>query len=192
MFASLSNERDRPSLSLPFVQPFVEVLENFGWRGSRQDPITVRQEEPTALQPGILANSVLGRRVTRLSEESAFTADALEDQPLEELVERVYLRILSRPPTAGERAAFVELLQPGYDERKIEPPPPPAPRPKLPRDLVGWSNHLSPEANLVKLELAKAVRAGEPATTRLQADWRERLEDFVWTLVNSPEFIFVP
>jgi hypothetical protein len=192
MFASLSNERDRPSLALPFVQPFVEVLETFGWRGSRQDPLTVRPEDPTVLQPGVLANGVLGRRVTRLTDDSAFTALALEEQPVERLIERVYLRILSRPPTQEQLAAFVELLQPGYNERRIEPPSPPAVQPKLPRDLVGWSNHLDPEANVIKLNLEKAVRAGQPPTNRLEADWRERMEDFVWTLMNSPEFVFTP
>jgi hypothetical protein len=190
MFASLSNERDRPSLSLPFAQPFVEVLETFGWRGSRQDPVTVRPEEPTPPQPGVLANGVLGRRVTRLSEDSVFTATALEEQSLELLVERVFLRILTRPPTEAERAEFVELLQPGYDERIIETPPTP-PR-RLPRDLIGWSNHLDPRANVIKIELEKAVRAGEPPTDRLAADWRERMEDMVWTLTNSPEFVFTP
>ena len=33
---------------------------------------------------------------------------------------------------------------------------------------------------------------GDPPTTRLEADWRERMEDMVWALVNSPEFVFVP
>jgi hypothetical protein len=128
--------------------------------------------------------------VTRLSEDSAFTAMALEDQPLEQLVEGVFLRVLSRPPSSDERTEFVELLQPGYDERKTEAPP--APQRKLPRELVGWSNHLDPEANVIKLQLEKAVGAGEPPTRRLAADWRERMEDMIWTLVNSPEFVYSP
>jgi hypothetical protein len=190
MFASLSNERDRPSLSLPFAQPFVEVLETFGWRGSRQDPVSIRAEEPTPAQPGVLANGVLGRRVTRLSENSAFTAMALDDQPLEQLVESVFLRILTRPPTAEERREYLELLRPGYEDRNVDALP--APPQNLPRGLIGWSNHLDPEANVIKLELEKAVRAGEPPTRRLAADWRERMEDMIWTLVNSPEFVFTP
>ena len=44
-FTSLSNERDRPSLSLPFAQPFVSFLKVFGWRDTRQDPITEREHE---------------------------------------------------------------------------------------------------------------------------------------------------
>jgi hypothetical protein len=191
MFASLSNERDRPSLSLPYAQPFVEVLETFGWRGSRQDPVSVRPAEPTPPQPAILANGVLGRRITRLSDDSAFTALALEDQPLEHLIERACLQVLSRPPTTEEYAAFVELLKPGYDERRIETPAS-APALSLAREMVGWSNHLDPQANVLKLDLEKTVRAGDAPTARLAADWRERMEDMVWTLVNSPEFVFTP
>jgi hypothetical protein len=59
-FTSLSNERDRPSLSLPMAQGFLDVLESFGWRASRQDPLTVREESPNGLQPAVLANGVLG------------------------------------------------------------------------------------------------------------------------------------
>jgi hypothetical protein len=191
MFASLSNERDRPSLSLPYAHPFVEVLETFGWRGSRQDPVSVRPAEPTPPQPAILANGVLGRRITRLSDDSAFTALALEDQPLEHLIERACLQVLSRPPTTEEYAAFVELLKPGYDERRIETPAS-APALSLAREMVGWSNHLDPQANVLKLDLEKTVRAGDAPTARLAADWRERMEDMVWTLVNSPEFVFTP
>jgi hypothetical protein len=36
------------------------------------------------------------------------------------------------------------------------------------------------------------AREGDPPTTRLEADWRERMEDMVWALVNSPEFVFIP
>ncbi len=192
MFASLSNERDRPSLSLPDAQPFVELLETFGWRGSRPDAITIRNEEPTVLQPGVLANGVLGRRVTRLTDDSAFTSLALEDAPLDALIEKIYQRILTRNPTSEEAALWRELLQPGYEQRVVVPTPPIQPPRKLPRGLVAWSNHLDPEANEVKLELEKAIREGEPPTNRLQPEWRERLEDMVWAIINSPEFVYVP
>ena len=56
MFSSMSNERDRPSLTLPHIAPFVSTLETFGWRSSRQSPQTVREEEATVLQPAIIAN----------------------------------------------------------------------------------------------------------------------------------------
>ncbi|MCO6457316.1 MAG: DUF1553 domain-containing protein, partial [Pirellulaceae bacterium] len=189
-FASLSNERDRPSLALPFAQPFVTLLETFGWRSSRQDPLTRQAEEPNPLQPAILANGVLGRRTATLSDNSGLARLALEDLPLERLVERVFLRILSRLPSESERAIYVELLEPGFAERRTGQPP--LPQPRLRRDLVGWSNHLDPEANVIKKELEAHVQQGDPPTPQLAADWRERMEDMVWTLVNSPEFIHVP
>jgi hypothetical protein len=51
---------------------------------------------------------------------------------------------------------------------------------------------LHPEATTVKQEMERAARAGEPATLRLRRDWRERLEDGLWAIVNSPEMLFVP
>src|SRR5262249_19805147 len=49
--SSTSNERDRPSLSLPRVQAVVDVLEAFGWRPARQFPLTDRETSPNVLQP---------------------------------------------------------------------------------------------------------------------------------------------
>jgi hypothetical protein len=191
-FSSVSNERDRPSLALPFTQPFVTLMETFGWRSSRQDPRTVRNDEPTALQPAIMANGSLTGRIVRLSDDSAFTALALQDQPLDALIRQLFLRLLTREPTATERQPFVVLLEPGYDQRRAAQAAPEASRPRLRRGVVSWSNHLDPEASVVQAELEAAVLRGDPPTPRLQADWRERLEDMIWTLVNSPEVVFVP
>ncbi len=121
-FTSLSNERDRPSLALPFAQPFVTLLETFGWRSSRQDPLTVRDEQPMVLQPAVVANGVLGRRITRLSDDSALTQLALEDIPLETLIERAYLRLLTRRPSSSEQELFAALLAEGYSTRRVEHP----------------------------------------------------------------------
>jgi hypothetical protein len=44
----------------------------------------------------------------------------------------------------------------------------------------------------VTYEIEKLVRAGDPATLRLDKAWRERMEDSVWALMLSPEFIYVP
>ncbi len=191
-FVSLANERDRPSLSLPFAQPFVTVLETFGWRSARQNPITERDDEPTVLQPAVMANSVLARRITRLSDDNTFTRIALEKQPVERLIERVYLRMLTRKPTATETKLFAELLKEGYPQRHIKDAKPSADREPLPRGLVGWSNHLHPRANEIKVELQRAVEKGDSPTNRLDSDWRQRMEDMIWTLMNSPEFVYLP
>ncbi len=190
-FTSLSNERDRPALALPVAQSVVDVMTTFGWRDSRQNPLTVRDETPTPLQPLLLANGVVGSRVTRLSDDAAVTSLCLQDQPPEALVDKVFLRVLSRRPSAEERALFAELLRDGYERRRDA-----VPHTTLRRagrtTAVSWANHLSPEATRIKLELERAARAGDPPTELLNPRWRERAEDMLWALVNSPEFVFIP
>lgn len=190
-FGSLSNERDRPSLALPFAQPFVTTLEGFGWRSSRQDPITIRETAPTPMQPAEVANGLLTRRICTLCEESGFTSLAMEDQTVDQLVDNIFRKVLTRLPTPSEREMFTKLLAEGYDARRV-PEAVVKPRVRMHRNQVAWTNHLHPDANTIKLKLEEEVRQGDPPTVRLQADWRERMEDVIWVLVNSPEFMFVP
>jgi hypothetical protein len=51
MFASLNNERDRPSLALPRAQAVVNVLEAFGWNGARQKPSLSAKANPMSSSP---------------------------------------------------------------------------------------------------------------------------------------------
>ena len=66
--------------------------------------------------------------------------------------------------------------------------------PKKPRmtKFAMWSNHLHPDSTPVVYEREKMVRAGDPVTPRLAPAWRERMEDAVWALMLTPEFIYVP
>jgi hypothetical protein len=191
-FTSMSNERDRPSLSLPAAQTVLDVLETFGWRSTRPDPISVRPTETTVLQPAILANGVVPRRVTQFSDDSRFTTYALEDVPVAEFINHVYRTVLCRPPRAEESALFTAMLADGYADRRVAVLPSQLPPPVSPATGVSWSNHLKPEANERKTALKQLLDAGDPPTPRLKTEWRERAEDFVWTLINSPEFVFVP
>lgn len=189
-FTSLSNERDRPALSLPVAQSIIDVLGRFGWREARQTPLTVRDEAPNVLQPATLANGSAGNRVARLSDDSALTAMCLEVKTPEELLEKLYRRILSRFPSDKEKQQLLPIVSDGFATR-VKTSEVKAVK-LAAANQVSWSNHLSPEATKIKMELEKAARQGEPPTQRLDPNWREGIEDIIWTLFNSPEFIFIP
>lgn len=57
---------------------------------------------------------------------------------------------------------------------------------------VSWTNQFKTEAAVRQVRLREQVEAGDPPSARLSDDWRERYEDLLWALVNSPEFPFVP
>ena len=187
---SLSNERDRPALSIPKAQSVVDVLSVFGWRDSRQDAQTKRDHESNVLQPATVANGVLVKRFSQLSDNSAFTEVAVKAVSPDELVEILFERVYTREPSAVERQVFVELLSTGFTKRVV-------PGAKVTKRVksnhaVSWSNHLSPEATRIKVEMERLTRAGDPPTERLQLEWREKMEDMLWAMANSPEFVFVP
>lgn len=194
MLASTSNERDRPSLGLPRVTAVANVLEAFGWRGARQDPRSLRETEPNILQPAIYANGVMGGWLTRLSERHGITKLALEDQPVERLVERLYLRLLTRRPSPAEKRRHVDVLKPGYAKRVVpaEQRVPPRSGKREPVRYVSWSNHVDGPANALAVEKEAVARRGDPPTNALTTDWRLRMEDVLWALLNSPEWIYTP
>ncbi|RMG40549.1 MAG: DUF1553 domain-containing protein [Planctomycetota bacterium] len=187
---SMSNERDRPALAMPLNQAIVDVLTTFGWRETRPTPLTVRDTAPNPLQPLMLANGLLVWRLVRLTEDSPLTERCLEVGSPQELVDELFLRVLSRRPNDAERAAFVAELADVFASRKTGRPKASIKPIQLAR--VDWEKHLKPEATLEILEAARRVREGEPPTVRLTTAFRERVEDMIWALINSPEFVFVP
>lgn len=196
MLTSTSNERDRPSLALPRVQAVCDVLAAFGWRGARQDPTSVREIAPNALQPAIMSNGTMSIWLTRLSDDHGITQLALRKQTVDQLVDTLYLRLLTRKPTADERARSIEHLSAGFDTRVAAPTTLKAESStaseRRPAKYVSWSNHLDPEATLVRQEQEIAARRGDTPTTKLDAAWRQRLEDVLWALLNAPEWVFTP
>lgn len=192
MFASLNNERDRPSLALPRAQTVVDVLEAFGWNGSRQMPIFERSTDPNLLQPGILANGTLVQSLARASWRSELADLAVQAASPEALLEELFLRFLTRLPRPAERTAFLPALREGFAARLV--PAAEQVRPKLPAPLplVTWLNHVSPEANAIQVEVEKQVQQGPPADPRLRVAWREVYEDLVWSLINDREFVWIP
>ncbi len=192
-FASLSNERDRPSLALPRAQAVVDVLKNFGWTGARQGPHSVRDNEANVRQPAILANGSLGKQATTLSDNSAVTTIAVRNgATLDEVVDAVFLRVLTRKPTPDERKLYTDFLKKGFKQRVIPESDRRAQVVREPLGHVSWSNHLSAEANSIMLEMEKRAKEGDLPTVKLQKEWRERMEDMLWAMMNSPEFIFIP
>ena len=191
-FTTMANERDRPSLALPRHQAIVDVLLAFGWRNSRQEPTTHREEAANPLQPGVLANGVMGGWLTRLSDDSELTQICLEAESADALTEQLYQRILTRPPTEEERREFVALLSDGFNDRIVPGDQVPS-KPKAERlPWVSWSNHLHSEANTIKQKQEELARRGDPPTRYLNGSWRERAEDAIWALFNSPEMVMIP
>jgi hypothetical protein len=188
-FADVASERDRPALALPLAQAVVDLMVAYGWRDARPASLTERDHTPTPLQSPGLLNGLVHRRAARLSDDSAFTALCLEDRPLPDLIDRVFERVLTRRPTAEERVLFEDLLFEGYSNRRTGGPPAAKPKRVTP---VSWSNHLHPDATRLKLALEELARAGDPPAPRLRADWRQRMEDALWALFGTPEFVFVP
>jgi hypothetical protein len=191
-FTTLANERDRPSLAMPRMQAIVDVLLAFGWRNSRAEPTSHRIEEPNPLQPGVLANGVMGGWLTRLSDDSEVTRMCIDAKSVGQLTEDLYLRYLTRFPSTREKKAFEELLTNGFKDRivpKHETLPPPA---KKRYPYVSWFNHLDNEANSIKQEQEEDARRGDPPTRFLRTAWREAAEDALWALLNSPEMILIP
>jgi hypothetical protein len=188
---ALSNERDRPALALPIAQSLVDVMTAYGWRQSRQSPATSRDDASSPMQTLILANGILATRLARLSDDSYFTGLALRDVPVETLVREAFVRILSREPDAAEMKSFADLLRPAYGTRIVAGAK--ADYRALRSDnRVSWSNHLSAEATVIRMEEEKKLRMGAPPTPRLRPDFRERYEDILWAMVNSPEFVLMP
>jgi hypothetical protein len=192
MLASTSNERDRPSLTLPRLQAVAEVMEVFGWRGARPDASSgIRDDGANVLQPALLSNGTMMLWLTRLSDDHGLTAFARKKQSIEQFVDRLFLRLLTRRPTEAEKKFYVEALRPGFEKRILTPHIAGVPAPHQHRKYVAWSNHMKSEANTLRLAEEAAARRGDPPTTTLEPEWRTRFEDVLWALLNAPEWTHV-
>ena len=188
---AVSNERDRPALNLPAAQSVIDLLSVYGWRQQRQEPVSERANSPTALQQMLLAHGTAANRLVDLSDGTATTDLCLADQPLDVLVRRLFQRCLTRLPTAEEHALLAALLQDGYQTRIVAGPEAVHPR-RIYRSGITWSNHFDPRSGVEAHRRQREVLQGDPPTARLAPDWRERAEDALWALINSPEFQFIP
>lgn len=187
-----SNERDRPALGLPAATEITDLMQAFGWRSTRQDPITIRETSITPLQPGLLASGLVHTRISRLSDDNALTKLAMDATTVQELADRTIRRILNRPANLQENRDASDLLGELFSDRLVSNAKIVKKPPRSHRQRVSWSNHLSPRATEIQLEEEMLVRAGDPPTNRLTPEFREAYEDWIWALLNSPEFLFIP
>jgi hypothetical protein len=192
MLTSTSNERDRPSLALPRIQAVTDVLSAFGWRAARQDPVSKRDADPNVLQPAILSNGTLGVWLTRMSDDHGVTDLALKANSVDELIDTLFLKLLTRKPSAQERELYTQHLSAGFDTRHFKPQAPSSKPTRTREKYVSWSNHLDGEATTVRMAQEAAARQGEPPTEKLDAQWRTRMEDVLWAMLNAPEWAFSP
>ena len=177
-------------MTLPRIQAVSDVLSAFGWSSVRQSIINQRRDDPTALQPAILSNGTLGIWLTRLSDDHGFTRLALQELTPEQLLDQVFLRMLTRYPTAQEKKIYLAQISPGYESRRTLVSPPVPERKTRPPRYVSWYNHLDPIADEIRRREIVSARKGDPPTGQLDSNWRERFEDVIWALVNSPEMIY--
>jgi mono/diheme cytochrome c family protein len=194
MLTSTSNERDRPSLALPRIQAVTDVLSAFGWRGARQDPISKRDADPNVLQPAILSNGTLGIWLSRLSDDHGITGIALKAKTVDEVIDTLFLKLLTRKPTTQERELYTQHLSTGFETRisNLKSPISSSQSTRSREKYVSWSNHLDAEATTVRMAQEAAARQGEPPTEKLDAAWRTRMEDVLWAILNAPEWAFSP
>ena len=190
-FVNLNNERDRPSLALPRAQAVADVLQAFGWTGSRQKPIPHRDQDPNVLQPGILANGTLTQNLSRAAAGSQIAQQAVNAESAHQLLDSIFLRFLGRMPTKGELTEFLPALETGFETRLVQGEIH-WPQPDDPLPQVTWFNHGVSESNTIQLENEKRVRRGPPVDPRLEPSWRVVYEDLVWSLINHREFVWIP
>ena len=100
--------------------------------------------------------------------------------------------MLTRKPSAEEKQLYTQHLAAGFDTRIVDQMSSPQPTTRLREKYVSWSNHLDPEATLVRQEQEAAARRGDAPTEKLNAAWRGRLEDVLWAILNAPEWAFTP
>ncbi len=109
---------------------------------------------------------------------------------MEQLADQLFVTVLGRKPVRDERTAVVTILAPSFAQRLTGNPP--RPFESLSQFQPDWRKHLEPDQTTLMLAAQKRVARGEPPTARLTEGFRERVEDVLWALINSPEFMVVP
>jgi hypothetical protein len=156
------------------------------------NPLTDREDDPSPLQTLVLANGVVGSQITRLTDDNQFTELAIKSKSIGNLIDKTVKRILTRPASSKEQDLVGMLLQPHFADRIV-----PGAKSELATShsqdrRVSWANHFDSKSNSIRLEEERQLRLGRQPTKRLTESFREAYEDFIWSLINSTEFITIP
>ena len=184
---TLSNEEDVDLLAKPLLQEIITLAKTFGWRDQRPHPVSVRDTDANPLQPLAMANGELVARLVKLTDRSHYTKLSNEDIPQKEFVNHLFLNTLSRPGTERELKLVYHHLKPVWDDRRI-----PA---KLRQEAKKETTveQVTIADSIAGHEYVLKVRQGEPATVTLTEAYREQMEQVLWVILNSSQFLlFVP
>lgn len=180
---TLSNEEDNMILVRPRMQEIITAANVFGWRDQRPDPVSVRNDDPTPLQPLTLANGGLMNRLVRLTDSNAFTRLAYDANSLPAFATQLFHRTLGRDPSPKELGWLDRKLAASWSNRRIDTA-------ALQQDAADKPSEFQDMMDAYR-QIAEA-RKPEPATVTLSAEFQKSLESVLWVLFNSPEFLFVP
>ena len=184
---SLSNEEDVAVLAKPLLQEIITLAKAFGWRDQRPNPVSVRNDDPHALQPLAMANGELMHRLVKFTDRSYFTELSRRAATLDQYGEQLFLNTLSRLPSDGERDWLRNELG-GVLGPEARPP-----RSFRRRERKNPGvREVTITDSIAAHEYIMQVRRGEPATAVLTPSFRRQAEKVLWAVLNSPEFIFLP
>ena len=184
---TLSNEEDLDILQKPLLEEIMTLAKTFGWRDQRPNPVSVRDPDPNPLQPLAMANGELVERLVKLTDRSYYTKLSNQDISLNEFVDWLFLNTLSRPPRGQENALVHQQLEPVWKSRRIPPEQQQKAKKEVELKEVTVANSVAAHEYMMK------VRQGEPATVTLTHDYRKKMEQVLWVILNSPQFLlFVP
>ena len=183
---SLSNEEDVAVLAKPLLQEIMTLAKAFGWRDQRPNPVSVRNDDPHALQPLAMANGELMHRLVKFTDRSYFTELSKRAGTLDQYGEQLFLNTLSRLPSDGERDWLRNELGAVWDRRLVPP------ELRETRKEESRVREVTITDSIAAHEYIMQVRRGEPATAALTPSFRRQAEKVLWAVLNSPEFIFLP
>ena len=123
---------------------------------------------------------------------TALPRNALRNDPVEDLLDTVFLRFLTRRPTETRTRslsspASERLCRTHHSRCRTKSH-------SLAKENTGRVLVEPPESGsqLLRHRRGKTSPQGDPPSNALSPAWRERMEDALWAVINSPEILFIP